>query len=81
MEYLTTGELSRRLGVARRTIQDWRRQRLITPALVTAGGQARWVEADVREQLRKLDQQRVEELEQQERNELDRAEGRETDGE
>lgn len=56
--YLTTSELSHRLGIAARTIQGWRKNGLITPALVTAGGQARWIEQDVRDQLRKLDEER-----------------------
>jgi phage terminase Nu1 subunit (DNA packaging protein) len=56
--YLTTKGLALALGVSARTIQGWRQRGLITPALVTAGGQARWVEADVREQLRILAEQR-----------------------
>lgn len=52
--YLTTAELARALAVSATTLQRWRRQGLIKPELVTAGGQARWVEADVREQLRRL---------------------------
>jgi DNA-binding transcriptional MerR regulator len=56
--YLTTRELSRALAVAPTTLQRWRREGLIRPELVTAGGQARWIEADVREQLRKLDEDR-----------------------
>lgn len=55
---LFTAELAKRLRVAAGTVQRWRRDGLITPALVTPGGQARWVEADVREQLRRLDEQR-----------------------
>jgi DNA-binding transcriptional MerR regulator len=58
VRYLTTSELSHHLGIAARTIQGWRKKGLITPALVTAGGQARWIEQDVRDQLRKLDEQR-----------------------
>jgi DNA-binding transcriptional MerR regulator len=58
VRYLTTSELSHRLGIATRTIQGWRKNGLITPALVTAGGQARWVEQDVRDQLKRLDEQR-----------------------
>ena len=55
---LFTAELAKRLRVAAGTVQRWRREGLITPALVTPGGQARWVEADVRDQLRRLDEQR-----------------------
>ncbi|MBN9096793.1 MULTISPECIES: helix-turn-helix domain-containing protein [unclassified Pseudonocardia] len=55
---LFTAELAKRLRVAAGTVQRWRRDGLITPALVTPGGQARWVEADVRDQLRRLDEQR-----------------------
>ena len=51
---LYTTELAKRLRVAAGTVQRWRREGLITPALVTPGGQARWVEAQVREQLRQL---------------------------
>jgi predicted site-specific integrase-resolvase len=55
---LFTAELAKRLRVAAGTVQRWRREGLITPALVTPGGQARWVEADVREQLRRLEERR-----------------------
>ncbi len=63
VRYLTTSELSHHLGIAARTIQGWRKKGLITPALVTAGGQARWIEQDVRDQLRKLDEKRRREQE------------------
>ena len=63
VRYLTTSELSHHLGIAARTIQGWRKKGLITPALVTAGGQARWIEQDVRDQLRRLDEQRRREQE------------------
>lgn len=63
-ELLYTAELAARLRVSARTLQSWRRQGLITPELVTVGGQARWVEADVREQLRLLAEQRRERDEQ-----------------
>lgn len=51
---LTTSQLSKRLGVASRTLRRWRTEGWITPDLVTVGGQARWREAAVREQLAKL---------------------------
>jgi excisionase family DNA binding protein len=60
--YLTTAELARALAVSATTLQRWRREGKITPVLVTAGGQARWVEQDVRDQLRELDEQRRREL-------------------
>lgn len=56
--YLTTAELARALSVSATTLQRWRREGKIVPVLVTAGGQARWVEADVRDQLRALNEQR-----------------------
>jgi DNA-binding transcriptional MerR regulator len=55
---LTTGELARALGMAPSTVQGWRRHGWVTPAFITAGGQARWIEADVREQIRALNEQR-----------------------
>jgi predicted site-specific integrase-resolvase len=54
--YMTTAELARALAVSATTLQRWRRQGMITPELVTAGGQARWVEEDVRAQLRELNE-------------------------
>jgi hypothetical protein len=48
---LTSGELARRLGVATTTVGAWARRGWITPELRTAGGEYRWVEADVRAQL------------------------------
>ena len=51
---LTTAQLARRLNIAARTLQRWRQEGWITPELLTVGGQARWVEADVREQLRAI---------------------------
>jgi hypothetical protein len=59
--YLTTAELARALAVSTAAVQEWRRKGYITPELLTAGGQARWDETNVREQLR----QRNEELRQQ----------------
>lgn len=55
---LTTPELARLVRVSPRTVQRWWRVGWITPELVTPTGQARWVEADVRTQLRELDERR-----------------------
>lgn len=57
---LTTSQLSKRLGVAARTLRRWRTDGWITPDLVTVGGQARWREAAVREQLAKLAERKTE---------------------
>ena len=51
---VTSGELARALGLSQTTIQRYYKAGLITPALVSAGGHTRWVEDDVREELRKL---------------------------
>lgn len=69
--YLTTAELARALAVSTAAVQEWRRKGYITPELLTAGGQARWVEADVREQLRK----RNEALQQRQRERDERSDG------
>jgi DNA-binding transcriptional MerR regulator len=53
---LTTAQLAKQLNIAARTLQRWRQEGWITPELLTVGGQARWVEADVRAQLRELSQ-------------------------
>ncbi|MCO1657797.1 MerR family transcriptional regulator [Pseudonocardia humida] len=53
---LTTAQLARRLNIAARTLQRWRQEGWITPELLTVGGQARWVESDVRAQLRAIAQ-------------------------
>jgi DNA-binding transcriptional MerR regulator len=55
---LTTGELAKKLGLTARTIQKYRAQGLITPAEESIGGHARWIEEDVREQMRALREQR-----------------------
>jgi DNA-binding transcriptional MerR regulator len=77
---MTTAELALALSINAGTIQRWRRLGLIRPELVTPGGQARWDEASVREQLRVLDEQRRAELAQRERDEIDRARGRDHNG-
>jgi DNA-binding transcriptional MerR regulator len=55
---LTTGELASALGLSTATIQRYAKRKLITPAEVSIGGHMRWVEADVREEMRKLREQR-----------------------
>jgi DNA-binding transcriptional MerR regulator len=55
---LTTGELAKKLGLTARTIQKYRSQGLITPAEESIGGHARWIEEDVREQMRRLRDER-----------------------
>ena len=54
---ISTGELAKALGITPRTIQKYRAQGLITPAEETIGGRARWIEADVREQMRQAREQ------------------------
>jgi DNA-binding transcriptional MerR regulator len=55
-DLISTGELAKRLGFTPRTIQRWRERGWIKPAIVAPrSGRARWVEADVREQLRQVD--------------------------
>jgi DNA-binding transcriptional MerR regulator len=51
---ISTGEAAKALGVARETLFRWWQQGLVTPELVTPGGQARWDMADLRRQLVEL---------------------------
>lgn len=60
---LTTPEIARLLRVSPRTVQRWWKVGWITPELVTPTGQARWVEASVRDQLRELNERRRREQE------------------
>jgi predicted site-specific integrase-resolvase len=55
---LRTGDLAKRLGVSRSTLGKWHRAGWISPEIVTAGGEPRWVEADVRAQLKALNEAR-----------------------
>lgn len=57
-DLITTADLAARLKVSPRTVQQWRRKGWITPEVVTPGGMSRWVEADVRTQLRELNERR-----------------------
>ncbi|WP_308257616.1 helix-turn-helix transcriptional regulator [Pseudonocardia lacus] len=51
---LTSQELADAIGLSVRTIQRYRSEGLITPALVSLGGHARWDEDEVRAQMRKI---------------------------
>lgn len=73
-DLLFTKELAARLRVSPRTVQNWRQKGLIRPELMTPGGQARWIEADVREQLRVLAERAEQERAERERAEQDRNE-------
>ncbi|MGH8576150.1 MAG: MerR family transcriptional regulator [Gammaproteobacteria bacterium] len=46
------------MGVGRSTLHRWWRTGLVTPAMVTAGGHARWDVEDLRAQLRALARER-----------------------
>ena len=56
--FLTSVELARVLGISVRAVQRYRSEGLITPTEETLGGHARWIEADVREQMRRIREQR-----------------------
>ncbi|TQM55950.1 helix-turn-helix domain-containing protein [Halopolyspora algeriensis] len=49
---LTSSEVARELGVSRTTVARWVRDGWVVPAVVTAGGQARFDLAEVKTQLR-----------------------------
>ncbi|GGJ01543.1 hypothetical protein GCM10011581_43430 [Saccharopolyspora subtropica] len=49
---VSSSEVARELGVTRQTVARWVRQGIITPAAVTAGGQARFDVDQVKQQLR-----------------------------
>jgi predicted DNA-binding transcriptional regulator AlpA len=51
---LTTGELARALGISRETIRRYHRSGDLTPTETTPAGWPKWIEADVREQMRAL---------------------------
>jgi predicted site-specific integrase-resolvase len=50
-EYVTTGEAAAELGVTATTLREWMHKGIVTPALTTAGGQARWRMSELRQQL------------------------------
>ncbi|MFD1516702.1 MerR family DNA-binding transcriptional regulator [Pseudonocardia yunnanensis] len=49
---VTTGELTKELGLSVRTVQRYRREGWISPVLVAQGQHARWDIDQVKEQLR-----------------------------
>ncbi|MGI5129530.1 helix-turn-helix domain-containing protein [Pseudonocardia sp. CA-107938] len=49
---LSTGEAARALGLSTRSLARWAKEGMVTPALVTPGGQYRWNLDDLRRQLR-----------------------------
>ncbi|MHA6802157.1 MerR family DNA-binding transcriptional regulator [Salinifilum ghardaiensis] len=51
---ITSSQLAEKLGLARRTISHYAREGLITPALVTPGGQYRWKKSAVVEEMHEL---------------------------
>jgi DNA-binding transcriptional MerR regulator len=58
-----TGVAARELSVSVQTLQRWVRDGLVTPTTTTAGGHHRWDVADLREQVRRVAQQRATERE------------------
>jgi excisionase family DNA binding protein len=52
VQYVTTAEAARRIGVGVSTLQRWAAQGIVTPAWRTPGGQARWDVDDLKAQLR-----------------------------
>ncbi|PKW13130.1 MerR-like DNA binding protein [Saccharopolyspora spinosa] len=55
---ISSTELAKKLGLARRTISHYAKEGLITPALVTPGGQYRWRYDDVVAEMRALAEKR-----------------------
>lgn len=51
-QLVNTHTAAQSLGVARATLWRWKKAGVVTPALVTAGGQARWDIEQLHEQLR-----------------------------
>nr|WP_232292717.1 helix-turn-helix domain-containing protein [Saccharopolyspora erythraea] len=55
---ISTGELAKTLGLSRSSIARYAADGRLTPALITPGGQYRWDLDDVKDQFRKLAQDR-----------------------
>jgi predicted site-specific integrase-resolvase len=50
--FVTTAVAAKAIGVGTSTLQRWAARGLVTPALRTPGGQARWLVSELRDQLR-----------------------------
>jgi DNA-binding transcriptional MerR regulator len=51
---VSTGVAAKAVGVSRQTLSRWAQEGLVTPRLITAGGQARWSIDDLMTELRAL---------------------------
>ena len=54
---VTTAEAAKTLGVSNRTLARWTQDGRLTPTSTTLGGHYRWNVDELREQIRKLQQQ------------------------
>jgi hypothetical protein len=50
-EYLTSGQVAKKLGLSIATVQQWTKDGLVTPDFVTLGGRARWTVGNLLSQL------------------------------
>jgi DNA-binding transcriptional MerR regulator len=51
---VTTGELAKHLGINRETVRRYHNSGDLTPAELSPAGHPRWIEEDVRDQMRQL---------------------------
>jgi DNA-binding transcriptional MerR regulator len=58
VEYLTSTQVAKRLGMSQRSVHRWAEAGLVLPAWLTPGGHARYYWPDVQEQVRKLQRNR-----------------------
>jgi excisionase family DNA binding protein len=54
VEYLTSTQVAKRLGMSQRSVHRWAEAGLVLPAWRTPGGHARYYWPDVQEQVRNL---------------------------
>jgi predicted site-specific integrase-resolvase len=54
IKLVSTGVAAREIGVARATLARWWRLGYVKPALVTAGGHARWDLTELRRELERM---------------------------